>query len=125
MPCGKEVVLLLAVTISLLAASVAYAGVGDSFAADGYIYWIVANDEKNTFGFNETIPISGVLKRANISNTKNASGVNQTDYYGVGENFTINISVLNSSSNNSFLVMSQILVNTTGGGAFRTKSSSF
>ncbi|MBI2133081.1 hypothetical protein HYU11_00190 [Candidatus Woesearchaeota archaeon] len=99
------------------------ADAGDSFNADQFVYWISTNLEKSTFNLNESIIVSGVLKRANLSNTKTNS-TNQTDFYPAPINLTINISIVNVSNGTSTL-NSQILVNASSGGIFRTRSSSF
>ncbi|MBI4438590.1 hypothetical protein HY640_01520 [Candidatus Woesearchaeota archaeon] len=118
---------LIALLVACLSGSslFAYGASGDNFNADRFNYWIVAVAEKGTFSFNETVEVTGSLKRSNISYNKAPDiSVNQTDYYAVGDNFTMNLSVLNFSSNNSPSMVSFVLVNTSSG-VFRTRSSSF
>ncbi len=123
----KRLIFLVIVILSFVVSSPFVASdSSDNFVADKHIYWLIAHIEKSTFNLNESISISGTLKRTNISNTRhNLSVINQTGYYGAPENLTINISILNSSSNNTYSLVSQILVNTSSGGGLMTKSAHY
>ncbi len=100
------------------------ADVNDNFNSDKYVYWVSGQVKKSTYSSNESIQVAGTLKRANLSNTKAPNvTVNITDYYLVGENFSVNISIMNET-NTTFGIVSQMLVNTTGG-TFKTKGDNY
>ncbi|MBI3050858.1 hypothetical protein HYY74_00185 [Candidatus Woesearchaeota archaeon] len=127
MSVGKRVsILVFVLLVSVIGSFSVSADPGDNFPADRHVWWITASIDKNTFGLNESIPLSGQLRRMNISNTRaNSSNSNNTEYHGAPANIDVNISILNSSTNATYTLLSQILVTTAGNGIFRSKSDNY